>query len=142
MDTTGNTNKDIRQYLHFYLGCDAFVFLDEVITDGWLKKQLKEQPNLRYSIRIEAGSLGYILYNGYKPILRPLSDMTEEEMNECWFNMEGSVEVRCEYKDGGVKRFDSTPAQVRYLLSRGFDLFGLIPAGLAIDKTKLTDHGN
>lgn len=63
-----------------------------------------------------------------KPILRPLSDMTEEESNE----------VQCAVDKNGIGFYPTEHAEiVRYLLSLQFDLFGWIDAGLAIDKTKL-----
>ena len=64
-----------------------------------------------------------------KPILRPLSDMTEEEMRE---KHEAYLSA-C--KSLGLLAH-GTAADTRYLLSHHFDLFGWIPAGLAIDKTK------
>lgn len=72
----------------------------------------------------------WVKYDEITPILRPLSDMTEDEKNE--------VLRICE-KD---RRFKSSvnyeAIRTRYLLSRHFDLFGWIDAGLAIDKTKTT----
>jgi len=65
-----------------------------------------------------------------KPILRPLSDMTEDEANnEVW-------ETVPEYNDFKGLVCHVSPA-FRYLLSRHFDLFGWIEKGLAIDKTKI-----
>jgi hypothetical protein len=62
-----------------------------------------------------------------KPILRPLSDMTEPE----------GIEVQYMVDQMGVGYNATHGAQItRYLLSRHFDLFGWIEAGLAIDKTK------
>jgi hypothetical protein len=113
--------KQLSDYIHLYLGADCF----EIIGNKRLNRVLKVTPEIiRYCL---TGTGTYVLS------LRRLSSMTEEQMNECWFNMPGPVEVRCEYKDGGVKKFDATPEQVLYLLSKGFDLFGLIDAGLAID---------
>lgn len=57
---------------------------------------------------------------------------------------EGAVILRkdgsiCVEDDEGVKQepIDNIAEKVHYLLSKGFDLFGLIEAGLAIDKTTL-----
>lgn len=90
-------------------------------------------------------------YSEAKPILRPLSDMTEEEAEWC------AKELFCD-KNEEPDAFATNRARIaimdnfgtpliaswrisflvsRYLLSKHFDLFGWIPAGLAIDKTKL-----
>lgn len=61
------------------------------------------------------------------PILRPLSDITEGE--EKW------IESYCEGR-GAMPNAKDMAAITAFLLSCGFDLFGLIDAGLAIDKTK------
>lgn len=67
-------------------------------------------------------------YSEAKPVLRPLSDMTEEE----------EVEVQNHVDKMGLGYNAMQGAEItRYLLSRHFDLFNWIPAGLAIDKTKL-----
>jgi hypothetical protein len=58
-------------------------------------------------------------------ILRPLSDMTDEERAEA-FTIKG--------KNAFVEFEAET---TKFLLSKHFDLFGLIEAGLAIDKTTL-----
>jgi hypothetical protein len=76
---------------------------------------------------------------GLQLILRPLSDMTPEEEEE-WLSgreetrkafqgkfVDNDYATHCGFCDGG---------SALYLLSRGFDLFGLIDAGLALDKTK------
>lgn len=76
-----------------------------------------------------------------KPILRKLSDMTEKELQEC-----GNLVVDFSDDESGLglnehKWQDFTlllcAEQFHWLIQRGFDLFGLIEAGLAIDKTKL-----
>ena len=62
------------------------------------------------------------------PILRPLSDITDEE----------EMEVQNHVDKMGLGYNAVQGAEItRYLLSRHFDLFEWIPAGLAIDKTKL-----
>lgn len=87
------------------------------------------------------------------PLLRPLSDMTEEEAREIYrmdFGSEFEVKDWMEENpalewirgDNEVYReeidiFIGSPEIWAYLLSRGFDLFGLIEAGLAKDKTKI-----
>ena len=66
--------------------------------------------------------------------LRPLPDMTEEELRE--------IEIITERKYWGIEDYVElhawklTPAEFHYLLSHGFDLFGLIESGEAIKKEK------
>lgn len=66
--------------------------------------------------------------NRIKPILRPLSDMTEEEEAEY-------LQIVFSHEHSNTMRNLSKDAEgVKYLLSKGFDLFGLIEEGLAIGK--------
>lgn len=51
------------------------------------------------------------------------------------FRKDGSIELLDE--DCKIERLDDIPFKIAYLLSRGFDLFDLIPNGEAIDKTTL-----
>lgn len=99
---------------------------------------------------------GYVLTEyGYKvewvkPLLRPLSDITEEEVRRCYrlFYGEGYDwsarfggdscmaewwENRATADDFRYKILIGHPAIWAYLLSIGIDLFDWIPAGLAID---------
>jgi hypothetical protein len=110
----------------------------------------------------------WVLNKAIKPILRPLSDMTEEEMKELYFIvfnrkfvgdnithrdigkkeerkvLWSGVERLFIYKDGDVGadcdlqlHHVHAPTVVFWQLSYHFDPFGLIDAGLAIDKTTL-----
>jgi len=113
--------KEIKDYyLHLYLGCEFylseakndFVHIDRPMG-VWDLSQ-----NEKYEDRI------------IKPILRPLSDMTEEEQSEVNFR---DINAAWAYTNEEVWSFE----QVRYLLSKHFDLFGLIESGLAIDSTTI-----
>lgn len=81
--------------------------------------------------------------------LRPLSSMTEEEKNEIGKMLHpkcdthevntfmDALQVKS-YGDGTRVLTDNyTPKIFLHLLSRGFDLFGLIEKGEAIDATKI-----
>jgi len=150
--------KDITNYLHLYLGCEVEYI---GITNG---KQLAEdkkanKDNIFYVSNIaeikgiKRGILKHIEYDvkgnfrrckigrkglqshygseRFKLLLRPLSDMTEKEKQI-------ALHIGLSESDtwiGGAKRTD-------YLLKQGFDLFNLIPEGLAIDKTKLNSEQN
>lgn len=97
-----------------------------------------------------------IILNSLKPILRPLSDITNDEFYEL-----SEILERCDY-EAVFKKYNDGKTGVGYmwqegmaglilnsdaglyfvkifpfLLSRSFDLFGLIESGEAIDKTKM-----
>ena len=127
MDTIGNTKK-ISDYLHLYLGCECFNHLRLLGVEG----------NAAYVSHPATGRMVKDI-NYLKPILRPLSDMTEEEKNIIGFNAYGILKSR----KGDLivppteNGFVWAATQTLYLISQGFDLFGLIESGLAIDKTKI-----
>lgn len=179
--------KKIEDYLHFYLGCEVKtdtgkLTLTGIHIDKWsrIEKAVVLNGNVTHTIAFE-----YI-----KPILRQLSDMTEEEANLfAWLcldsehhlddetkvsrdeidtdlhkndnatMLDGDIEIYIEVscrcyegavvirKDGSItlwnnedeadERIDGMAFKIKYLLSKHFDLFGLIEFGLAIDKTTL-----
>jgi len=65
------------------------------------------------------------LVDEIKPVLRRLTSMTEDERFAC-----------LSFFDGEPDTWVASAKRTAYLLSKHFDLFGLIYAGLAIDKTK------
>lgn len=77
-----------------------------------------------------------------KPILRKLSDMTEEEKKELRKIMSnaGSVNMLPEIRTSNVLQLffnAENPKIMLWLLQRGFDLYNLIESGEAIDKATL-----
>lgn len=81
---------------------------------------------------------GFVNVEYCKPYLFPLSSMTEEQKKE-YNRWKHDIPV-CHYEYGDVveeiELFDS-PASFEYLIENHFDVFGLIPLGLAIDATGL-----
>ena len=67
-----------------------------------------------------------------KLLLRPLESMTEEEHTE--------LQKLMRLVTDGI--YVDTPESFRWLLSKGFDLFGGIKAGWAIDKTHISPPTN
>lgn len=65
-------------------------------------------------------------FEDIKPILRPLSDITDEEVSH-WTDL----------YEPGVHSMKKHAIRTLYLLNQHFDLFDLIESGQAIDKTKL-----
>jgi hypothetical protein len=107
-------SKDIREILHLYLGCDM-IYTNKGPIPG--ERFVLTSGNLMWAEScIKDGSL--------KPILRKLSSMTEEEKREL-------LPERTESVDGIT--VVTTYESFRLLLSKGFDLFNLIPRGLALD---------
>lgn len=131
--------------LALYLGC-------EVETPEGLAKMCAVSE-LGFCAVLFATEIRKFAINQITPTLRPLSDMTEEEAREIYrmdFGSEFEVKDWMEENpalewirgDNEVYReeidiFIGSPEIWAYLLSRGFDLFGLIEAGLAKDKTKI-----
>lgn len=112
--------KDIKDYLHLYLGCEV-VTLEENYNFPDLK--LDCVSGLHCKLGSESRNLYWKVWpNQFKLLLRPLSDISDEE--------------RVEYKKTKKYYSQDCPESFRYLLSKGFDLFGLIEAGLAVDSTR------
>lgn len=160
--------KTLEDYLHLYVGCE--VQYEGIVNGNELGAELKANkhdvfyiPKIEEKRGLKTGVLKKIEYtvNGkfrmcrigrkglqshytcekFKPILRPLSDMTEGELQEC-----GNLVYDFSDDTSGLglnehKWEDFTlllcVEQFHWLLSKHFDLFGLIEAGLAIDKTKM-----
>lgn len=75
------------------------------------------------------------------PILRHIKTITDEESQEIGYDSAGAFhKENKDYLDGiGVLR----PFDFKFLIERGFDLFGLIKSGIAVDATNLKEinHG-
>lgn len=113
--------KKLKNYLHLYLGCEVQCVKGE--------QSLLREYNISQGQVFRLGSnrifAVLMLIDYFKLILRPLSSMTEEE----------SLELeKYPMAYDTMQRWWSSE-QFVWLLSKGFDLFGLIEAGLAIDKT-------
>jgi hypothetical protein len=67
----------------------------------------------------------------YQPILRHLEDMSEEERDEF---AAITLQSNGRYQDWTVELIHQRSGATHWLLSKGFDLFGLIESGQAIRK--------
>lgn len=122
--------KDVA---HLYLGCEC------IIGDpSWESQNISPEdvapytdPNFGKPIKTVMGleTIQHHLHH-LKPILRPLGSMTEEE-HEQWKGVRFSDKMKLYplYSDNDFNSF-------KWLLSKHFDLFDLIPNGEAIDKAK------
>lgn len=81
--------------------------------------------------------LNYVGENGSKPILRPLSDLTFEDLDKLGkrYGIQVNDEEVHVFRDLDENRnpLEWRYEDIQYLLSRHFDVFGLIEKGLAID---------
>jgi len=122
-------NKEIKDYLHLYLGCEV------MLPDGFINKMVISSDDTHKEI-----SLWLAILTKCKLILRPLSDMTQEEAIEVWrlchpTDIQTKAYQVIDYYRHNINFYESI--EWLFLLSKHFDLFGLIEAGLAIDKTKI-----
>lgn len=109
--------KDIKDYLHLYLkvwGTVSESAHSLYINGEWA---------------LSAAILSEVMLGKMKfaPHLRNLSDITEEEKEYRWNTFCNIREINQEV----------VAEEIKWLLSKGFDLFGLIESGDALDKTKL-----
>ena len=124
--------KELKDYLHLYLPFE-FLFLGfEYKVTGF-----KDCGHF-YQIWHEHGFFD-VHKTEFKLPLRKLSDMTDEELKNLRSergNLKGVERADMNY----IIRLNTwSPEDVRYLLSRHFDLFGLISSGLAIDSKTLKE---
>lgn len=133
--------EKFKEVAHLYLGCEA----------------IRVDHNLKVIWDME--SILFFERGEYKLLLRPLSDMQEDEQIVVGLISRGIELSEATYTDkifakefafSWAVRKGSRPVMsvadcvklTTYLLKQGFDLFGLIESGEAIDKTKNTNHAN
>ena len=140
--------EQLKDYLHLYgLGFEV-IFDNKVWKIAELKKRtVRLQREDKYNRWNECH------YNELIVPLRPLSDITSEEMLE-YVRIERPEATEVKFYQGKIWSFYDpkdtsfykwmihsieykTAEQYKYLLKQGFDIFGLIESGLAIDKTKI-----
>ncbi len=130
--------KKIEDYLHLYVGADVALAVEDFDYSEKLVGIHPVTEGVRYLTADRTGAISYRKSENIKPLLRPLSDMTEEERYKCQYN------AQCFFlKETGPLDTDSLSIEqaaivTNYLIKQGFDLFELIEAGLAMDKTKLS----
>lgn len=135
---------DIKDYIHFYIGqkhirelhrkSGEVDVIGPMIISGhdvatW--NQFTHQ-SLSYNETLNAID---------KPILRKIESMTEEEMNECG-NLDYDFSNDPELNQWSHLDFDCilTPNQFTWMLKRGFDLWGFIDVGLAVDAAAISQQ--
>jgi hypothetical protein len=128
---------ELKDYLHLYLGCECHrmgeVDENDKPTVSTLTGISYDDTQRIWWAYFENNESGYSVVEDVFPILRPLSDMAEEEKKHLlWDNDTQEILAHFKNNDAGMTR-----NEFLFLLSKHFDLFGLIDGGLAIDKTSL-----
>jgi len=129
--------KEIKDYIHYYLGQPC------LIGDSKGVDYIRMVNETGLSVCTGTNKNGIPVWyksNTCKPLLRPLSSMTEDEkdtINNEWGNPMGEhlTDALVEKNEHYVKLLFESFELFHYLLKQGFDLFGLLESGLAIDKT-------
>lgn len=113
--------KELKDCLPFYLGCQCRVWNNVINDFGAWRKMTCSDLNL------------FLNHNAKCEIaLRPLNDMTEEEKKEIFYDEDDETVIKAT-----IENVIFSPDEFKFLLSKHFDLFGLIEAGLAVDKTTM-----
>lgn len=120
-----NNEKQLKDYLHLYLGCEV------KYSNGLHYGTARYDAVYPEGIRI-AGIEIWMFFNQVQLILRRLESMTEEERRE-----KDEIYWRDWYPFGVIQEMEAR--KIQHLLSKGFDLFGLIDAGLAIDAATIDE---
>lgn len=118
----------LKDVLHFYLGCKCIVKLYDTEYRGIFLGL--NYPFLYIQVASDKAPTKHRIDKiDFKPILRPLSDMTDIEKDEF-----SEHQIDNFGEDFHNEMYDIS--QFLFLLKQGFDIFGLISSGQAIDKTK------
>lgn len=119
--------KNIKDYLPFYLG-------QPIKTSSHGIGILDSVSKTCLHIEFEKTIQGFLFIHDCKLLLRPLSDMTDDEMEEIkkYSNNEKK------YIETGL--FINVDGERHRILCKwGFDIFNLINEGLALDRTKYSN---
>lgn len=128
--STVEKKLELKDYLHLYLGCEVISESYKITEDKperlicihWYFNSKYDRSTVSITHR---GSQIVIETEFIKPILRPLSDMQQDEKHEL-------NKILNKYKDAAPATIEAF--RVHYMLSKHFDLFQLIENNLAIDK--------
>lgn len=140
--------------LALYLGCRVKVLNDKrdgILMGIFISRKITWAPEGRIVKEIPIAIIEHdeqinnFEIHDVALVLRPLSSMTEEDFIDCKVMSEKLVrgfgdQQKLKFKVDGFGGFTiyKTDAYVtQWLLSKGFDLFGLLEKGEAIDATKV-----
>lgn len=124
-------DKKIEDYLHLYLGCECLVYDDDNLDKFGYAKLSGTINGANAVFENFAISMRRV-----KPILRPLSSMTEDEKYQIQFK------CQCFILDEKIHPLDYVQPTIRNMADiinecrkLFFDCDGLIESGVSIDKT-------
>lgn len=122
-------NKQLKDYIHFYIGCKV-----EWGFEGQKKIGILSGLDKRYGWQVFdptniIAPYRYVRIELIMPVLRRMESMTEDE-DQRQFR---------EANRGHYIDMHWYPEGFAWLLEKRFDLFGLIDAGLAIDAATLNN---
>lgn len=118
-----------KNVFHLYLGGEVmFVGADRVF--------IKNGDVRRFNI-IDLNRMWNDL-SDYKLVLRRLTDMNEKELSIA-SNLSGTTSFALGKLKEGESAIFKEAEHITYLLKQGFDLFGFIDRGLAVDKKELNN---
>jgi hypothetical protein len=148
--------RDIKEYIHHYLGCEVArehkddrseLFFEYGKLVGVSQSEIEPERSVAIiDVGLDHQHEWYV--EETKPILRKLSSMTEEELKE-WVGSPALsfTDHYCKKSLGKINHsiyglynfisFYGNSDSIPWLLSKHFDLFDLISSGLAIDKDEL-----
>lgn len=134
--------KNIKDYLHLYLGADvAYEAVDGGKTIIGILAAIEYKGSITVRLGNDSHKSQSLYWNEFYPtgklLLRPLYDMTKVEKDHVGYDAYKVLRDKTIPNDKRTP-FEWSAKQTAYLLKQGFDLFGLIDAGLAINKSKLT----
>jgi hypothetical protein len=123
--------KNIKDYIPYYTGATLVYGSGKYVIKGFHYTESHADKLTVFVLNEDGDEDALPIDENSRIVLRPLSDMTDDEESELrniWSD---------EYETGNnYTSIIADAAQIKWLLSKHFDLFGLIEAGLAIDATK------
>ncbi len=137
--------KKIEDYMHLYKKCEVITpFQNHGAPTSnrgeihSLEYIFSDKPEVKVTYSHSTGFFRKdVKISDCKLLLRPLSDMTEEEQREFIGEPEATGNYLRDRFYLSTRDQKFTPEQFQYLLGKGIDLFHLIKNNLALDKTKL-----
>ncbi len=117
--------KNIKDYIHFYLG-------QPIKTSRYGIGNLDSVSKTCMHVEFEKTIQGFLFGDDAKLLLRPISDMTNKEMDDV---KKYSDHIEKYIETGVFIRIDGELHRI--LCKWGFDIFNLIESGLALDRTKI-----
>ena len=97
--------------------------------------------NLNYS-RLEDEDGNTTIVEFVKPYLFPPSSMTEEQKEELNDITDLDIDIAISHIKNGTPNYVTSLNRLAWLLKNHFDIYGLIPMGLANDATELSVYTN